>query len=143
MNANHCETSSGRARAGRVVVLGASMSGLLAARVLSEHAASVVMVERDHLRGAETGRKGVPQGRHAHGLLGRGQQIFESLFPGIRRDLESRGAVFGDLAEGCWVLGGHPLRLPTMLGETAFSCPRPLLEHCVRERVTALDNVEV
>jgi len=30
-----------------------------------------------------------------------------------------------------------------MLGETAFSCPRPLLEQCVRERVTALHNVEI
>ena len=105
MNANYYETSSSGVRAGRVVVLGASMSGLLAARVLSDHAASVVVVERDHLPGAETGRKGVPQGRHAHGLLARGQQIFESLFPGIGQDLESRGAVFGDLAGGWWVSG--------------------------------------
>src|SRR6187551_1133335 len=144
MNTNQHETSSRGARmSGRVVVLGASMSGLLAARVLSDHAASVVVVERDQLPGVETDRKGVPQGRHAHGLLARGQQIFESLFPGIRQDLEDRGAVFGDLAQGCWVVGGHQLRLPSALGKTGFSCPRPLLEHYVRERVAALHNVEI
>src|SRR6187402_1881736 len=63
MNANQSETSGMGHTTGRVVVLGASMSGLLAARVLSDHAARVVVIERDELPEGETSRKGVPQGR--------------------------------------------------------------------------------
>ncbi len=37
-------------RGDHAVVLGASMSGLLAARVLAEHFAQVTIVERDRLR---------------------------------------------------------------------------------------------
>ncbi|MFZ1179342.1 MAG: hypothetical protein WAO15_24415 [Mycobacterium sp.] len=55
------------------VVLGASMAGLLAARSLAEFFDTVTVVERDPLpdtlsdKGAA--RRGVPQGRHLHGLL--------------------------------------------------------------------------
>ena len=55
---------------GSVVVLGAGMGGLVAARVLADHYARVTIIERDRLP-AEGPRKGVPQGRHVHGLLAR------------------------------------------------------------------------
>lgn len=51
------------------VVLGASMGGLLAARVLADAYRRVTIVERDPLPESVLDRKGVPQGRHAHGLL--------------------------------------------------------------------------
>jgi hypothetical protein len=47
------------------VVLGASMSGLLAARVLADAYQQVTVVERDVLADSGMPRKGVPQGRHA------------------------------------------------------------------------------
>ncbi|MDT5075577.1 MAG: hypothetical protein QOJ80_214, partial [Mycobacterium sp.] len=47
------------------VVCGASMAGLLAARVLSEFYASVTVVERDVLPEAATPRRGVPQARQS------------------------------------------------------------------------------
>ena len=53
----------------RAVVLGASMAGLLAARVLSEFYGTVTLVERDVLPEAAAHRRGVPQGRHMHALL--------------------------------------------------------------------------
>jgi hypothetical protein len=53
---------------GRAVVLGGSMAGLLAARVLSDHADQVVVIERDDIAVAGyQPRPGVPQGRHVHG----------------------------------------------------------------------------
>lgn len=55
----------------RAVVLGSSMAGLLAARVLCEAYNDVTVVERDELPTAATPRRGVPQGHHIHGLLGR------------------------------------------------------------------------
>lgn len=53
------------------VVVGASMAGLLAARVLADAYRRVTIVERDPLPESGSARKGVPQGRHAHGLLPR------------------------------------------------------------------------
>ena len=66
-----------------VVVVGGSIAGLLATRVLSDHFEQVTLVERDTRARTPEPRKGVPQGRHPHALLLRGRAIFESLFPGL------------------------------------------------------------
>jgi 2-polyprenyl-6-methoxyphenol hydroxylase-like FAD-dependent oxidoreductase len=47
------------------VVLGASMAGLLAARVLADFYETVTVVERDVLPDDPGQRRGVPQARHA------------------------------------------------------------------------------
>jgi hypothetical protein len=53
------------------IVIGASMGGLLAARALSDFYAVVTVLERDAFPQSDIARKGVPQGRHANGLLAR------------------------------------------------------------------------
>lgn len=58
------------------VVLGASMGGLLAARVLSDFYRSVTVVERDVLPTGSAQRRGVPQGQHAHALWARGPKYW-------------------------------------------------------------------
>ena len=65
------------------LVLGGSLAGLLAARVLAEHFERVTVVERDALPSDTSVRKGVPQASHVHALMRRGQQVLESLFPGL------------------------------------------------------------
>jgi len=57
--------------AGRAVVMGGGIAGLLAARVLAEHHLDVLVLERDELIAQHEGgpRRGVPQGRHIHALL--------------------------------------------------------------------------
>jgi 2-polyprenyl-6-methoxyphenol hydroxylase-like FAD-dependent oxidoreductase len=82
----------------RAVVLGASMAGLLAARVLAEAYAQVTVIDRDELPEASTHRRGVPHGRHAHALLARGQQALEELFPGLTAELVAQGCRPGT----CW-----------------------------------------
>ena len=59
------------------VVIGASIGGLLAARALTDHYETVTVVDRDTLAAEREPRKGVPQGRHAHGLLARGREVLE------------------------------------------------------------------
>ena len=66
----------------RAVVIGASLAGLLAARVLRDAFDEVVLVERDRIPVRPEPRSGVPQARHIHVLLVRGAQILEALFPG-------------------------------------------------------------
>lgn len=67
------------------------MAGLAAARVLSDHYREVVLVERDELEEVPGHRRGVPQGRHTHGLLGSGRTIWEAFFPGLFEDLLRAG----------------------------------------------------
>ena len=56
----------------QAIVMGGSMAGLLAARVLSDHFDHVTVIERDRFPEGPEHRKGVPQGRHFHILLKRG-----------------------------------------------------------------------
>jgi 2-polyprenyl-6-methoxyphenol hydroxylase-like FAD-dependent oxidoreductase len=89
------------------VVTGASMAGLLAARTLADHVERVTVLERDAFPPLGEGRRGVPQGRHVHGLMARGREILEDLFPGLTRELVARGAPLSDArARGRWFLQG-------------------------------------
>ena len=67
----------------RAIVLGASLAGLLAARVLHERFDEVPLLERDALPDAPALRKGTPHTGHAHGLLARGRMVMEELLPGL------------------------------------------------------------
>ena len=80
------------------IVIGASMGGLLAARALSDFYAVVTVLERDAFPQSDIPRKGVPQGRHAHGLLARGRNVIENFFPGWTDEVVASGGVRGDIA---------------------------------------------
>ena len=126
------------------VVLGASMGGLLAARVLADAYHRVTIVERDPLPESGSDRKGVPQGRHAHALLPRGAQILDELFPGLLADLVADGVpVLRAPWEFRFFLGGHLLCRDGEPGEPAYAQSRPYLERQVRNRVRALRNVSI
>lgn len=127
------------------VVLGASMGGLLAARVLSDAYQRVTIIERDTLPVVGENRRGVPQGRHAHVLLPRGAQILDELFPGLAADLVASGVpLLNDFAQARSILGGHQLSNEPRTADGAFLQPsRPYLESQVRARVRGLPNVEI
>lgn len=123
------------------IVIGASMAGLLTARVLSDHYDEVTVIERDRLPDEAAQRRGVPQGRHTHGLLASGREVLERLFPGFSQNLEQAGAVSSDIAnDSRWFFEGACLsRVPSGLRGLLVS--RPTLEAAVRSRVFALLNV--
>jgi 2-polyprenyl-6-methoxyphenol hydroxylase-like FAD-dependent oxidoreductase len=124
----------------RAVVLGGSMAGLLAARVLAESYAEVLVVDRDSLTGVAEPRRGVPQGNHVHGLLARGQQILEEMFPGFTAEAVASGVPTADLGELRWFFNGRRLH-PVRTGLVCISAGRPVLESLVRGRVAGLPNV--
>src|SRR5271154_2038324 len=85
------------------IVIGAGMGGLMAARALADHYDEVTIFERDALPDSPEPRKGVPQGRHSHGLLARGREILEQLFPGFTEQIVNQGAMTADIHnDGLW-----------------------------------------
>jgi phytoene dehydrogenase-like protein len=84
------------------VVIGASMAGLLAARVLSDHFEQVTIIERDRLPEGGEPRKGVPQGQHVHVILAKGMSLLADLFPDLFATLAQDGAVRLNNADVHW-----------------------------------------
>ena len=85
------------------VVIGGSLGGLLAARVLSEHFQRVTIVERDAIPETPEPRKAVPQGRHVHVVFRGGMDVISRLYPGIFDDLAAAGSTACDFSRDlCW-----------------------------------------
>jgi 2-polyprenyl-6-methoxyphenol hydroxylase-like FAD-dependent oxidoreductase len=130
-----------RGQGEHAVVLGASMAGLLTARVLSESFREVTVIERDVLPAEAGQRRGVPQGRHLHALLCRGGQILDDLFPGLTKEVADAGAPVGDLLGNIrWFLSGHRLAQAD-IGQPVLFATRPVLEAHVRSAVKGLSGV--
>ena len=143
------ETRDGQGKDGaqrvgdHAVVIGASVAGLLAARVLSDAYERVTIIERDELPVVGHGRKAVPQGRHAHVMLASGQRAIEELLPGITDELLAAGAKPSKaLREMRSVIAGH-LMTREAQGADVLLASRPLIEGHIRRRVLALANVTV
>jgi flavin-dependent dehydrogenase len=83
----------------RAIVIGGSMGGLVAARVLADRYKKVTVLERHEFPPIGEQRRGVPQGRHTHGLLASGRDVIERLFPGISNELIAAGAVATEIGQ--------------------------------------------
>ena len=131
------------------IVLGASMSGLLAAKVLSDFYRTVTVVDRDDLPDEPVNRRGIPQGRHVHALLGRGGQIIDELFPGFLRELVDAGGVSlddGDFSKIFVSIGGHTVvrsGVSKRPEAAMYLSSRPFLEYHVRRRLRVVPNVRI
>src|SRR6202035_1195636 len=75
------------------VVIGGSIGGMCAARVVADHYERVTIVDHDKLPQGAAHRKGVPQSRHPHVLLDRGRRELDKLFPDFVQTILSRGAL--------------------------------------------------
>jgi 2-polyprenyl-6-methoxyphenol hydroxylase-like FAD-dependent oxidoreductase len=114
------------------------MAGLLAARALAETHERVTIIERDELPAGAEQRRAVPQGRHVHALLPRGQQELELLLPDITAELIDAGAItYEALSEMYLSVLGHPIARVALNRDTVLA-GRPLIEAQVRRRVRAL-----
>ena len=133
----------GRFHGNHAIVIGASISGLLAARVLSAHFDRVTVLDRDALPSGIANRGAVPQGHHGHGLLASGLRGLMTLFPGLERDLIDAGAIPGDVVGNIrWFQHGY-YKAKFQSGLDGVLLSRPLLEGTLRRRVAALANVAI
>ena len=140
---NTVTASVGQTGRDRAIVMGGSIAGLAAARVLSDHFREVILVERDQFGAVGEHRRGVPQGRHTHGLLAGGLRALEGFFPGLFEEAQRAGGLGVDLTrDAYWCFeGGEYLRFASDLEGLLIS--RPLLEGIVRQRVRRIPNVHV
>lgn len=127
----------------RAVVIGASVAGAMAARVLSPRVDEVVIVERDDLGDGRSPRKAVPQGRQAHALLNRGLVGMEAWFPGLSDELVAGGALSSDAGwDFRWWQDGRA-RARVRTGLQGVMMTRPFLESTIRARALGLGNVRI
>lgn len=125
------------------IVMGASMGGLLTARVLSDHFEKVTIIERDPVQDHPESRKGQPHTRHLHGLLATGLRVMSEYFPDLPQGLKDNGAVFHDFTGGMrWSFDGG-YRKNFEIGFPAVTMTRALLEYEVRKRVLAISNISL
>lgn len=127
----------------QAIVIGGSMAGLLAARVLSKHFTQVTLLERDEIRDQPEARKGQPQTRHLHGLLAKGLETMLTYFPTLVDDLQAGGAVVTDMGQGMrwYTFGGYRRQFNSGMNGALMS--RPFLEWQIRRQLLALPNVQL
>ncbi len=129
------------------VVMGGSIAGLCAARVLADFYDTVRVFDRDNLPDGPANRSTVPQDRHLHLLMPRGTAELDTLFPGLLDEMVAAGVTklknrpeyihFG--------AAGHVLGTGDVLrGQfVAYLPSRPHLEWQLRRRVGAIHNVDI
>lgn len=128
---------------GRALVIGASIAGLLAARVLSECFAEVMLLERDGLTDRAVPRKGTPHAVHPHGLLARGSQILDELFPGLTEALVAQGGLSGDVGTEVAMDANGRRFARGPVGVNGLAASRLAIEAEIRRRVRALPGVQL
>jgi 2-polyprenyl-6-methoxyphenol hydroxylase-like FAD-dependent oxidoreductase len=117
------------------VVIGGSLAGLLAARVLTAHFDRVTLIERDCYPADAVFRPGIPQSRHLHVLWTRGLELLEHLFPGLEETLTAAGAQeIGVPSDVLWMNAAGWCERFEVTRLLTFS--RPLLDWAVRSRLT-------
>ncbi|BDA69088.1 hypothetical protein MicvaDRAFT_0831 [Rivularia sp. IAM M-261] len=126
---------------GHAVVIGGSIAGLLAGRVLINHFDKVSIIERDYFPETPAERKGIPQSTQLHILLTRGQQILEDLFPGLRDEIIAQGAVVLDMGRDVEWLSPFGWAKRFDSGFEALSFTRPILDWLIHHRLQAFANL--
>jgi 2-polyprenyl-6-methoxyphenol hydroxylase-like FAD-dependent oxidoreductase len=120
-------------------VVGGSIAGLLTARVLSDFARQVVVIERDQL-GDRASRPGVPQGHQLHVVLAAGGRWMDRWLPGFSDEVLAQGAV--RITSEAQTIDGT-LVAPSCRKHEILGATRPLLESAIRTQVLSLPNVSV
>jgi len=125
----------------QAVVIGGGMAGMLAARVLAEVCERVTIVERDRFPAGPTARKGLPQARHVHVLLKRGEEALEHFFPGLGEELAASGAPLIDWIADCQALGNKGWLPRFSSGILGHLPSRDLLDWSIRRRLARHEQI--
>jgi 2-polyprenyl-6-methoxyphenol hydroxylase-like FAD-dependent oxidoreductase len=132
----HNELPLGQSSTTQALIIGAGMAGLLAARMLSNCYAQVLIFETDTSSTAHEPRPGAPQAFHIHRLLPRGKWILEY----IEELLEAEVYPTQDKRV---VLVNPSGIFQSFQPDQGVPCSKALLDWEIRQRVQALPNVRI
>lgn len=125
------------------LIIGASVTGLMAARVMASHFARVTLIERDSLPTTANPRKGVPQSHQYHGLMAKGYHLMQRFYPELTDALRDDGIPLPDTLRDFIVYApngaGYLPRYRS--GIIIPTCSRHRLEWHLRRLTLALPNV--
>ena len=127
----------------KAIVIGGSIAGLLAARVLSDYFKEVILIEKDSCIDNGKVRIGTPQANHIHILLVKGKEILQDFFPELEGDLLKKGANKIDF------LNDSRYHLPSgwapkfNSGIITFACTRTLLENTIRHQIKKISKIKI
>lgn len=138
----HEETHASQAPR-RAVVIGGSLAGLLAARVLHDHFDEVWLLDRHPLSADDEPRRATPHTRHTHALLARGRQAIEALFPGIGDAWTAAGGRLGDVGSQAAFYAGRRRFAQAPADAQGLCLGRGAIEGALRRRVLALPRLRV
>ncbi|MFJ9498226.1 FAD-dependent oxidoreductase [Brevibacillus centrosporus] len=128
-------------KAGKAIVIGGSIAGLLAARVLSDYYTEVLILDKDELPTEPQERLGTPHAFHPHRFTARGKMITERFFPGFENDLVANGAPSSFNKTVCNSNQYGSITGPYQRNDIKFS--RANLESVIRRRVQDIPHVHV
>lgn len=128
----------------QVIVIGGSIAGMLAARVLADSFENITIIETDKLPDHAFIRKGVAQSVQPHVLFTKGYRILEELFPGIGTSLSAAGAISIDWAKEFhyFTKGRWSASNPDDSDIVSITCSRPLIEWAIRQKLSEFSNVQ-
>ena len=124
---------------GNALVIGGGMAGLLAARVLSDFFAEVLIVEKDDFPEQPANRPGTPQAFHPHRFTSRGKSITERFFPDYEADLLAMGAP-SSLNKTAYNMNQYG-SMEGLYPRNDVKFSRAALEWVIRKRVQRIANV--
>jgi len=127
----------------RAIVVGGSMAGLTAARVLADTFTEVIVLERDALPDKAVARAGAPQTSHPHALLEAGRATLEDLFPGFGEGVLAEGGLLIDSGRDMEYYDSGGFIADTRARLPTYCASRPLFEQVVRRQVRQLETVEL
>ncbi|OPH60032.1 FAD dependent oxidoreductase [Paenibacillus ferrarius] len=128
-------------KAGRAIVIGGSITGLMTARVLSSYYEEVILIDKDAFPHHPEDRNGAPHGFHPHRFTQRGKMITEQLFPGYEEELVALGSP-SSLNKTVHMMNQYgTVAGPYQRNDIKFS--RAVLEWVIRGRVKDIPNVRL
>jgi 2-polyprenyl-6-methoxyphenol hydroxylase-like FAD-dependent oxidoreductase len=101
------------------------------------------VIDRDRMPDVGEHRRGVPQGRHTHGLLIRGADTLEELFPGYRNEVLARGGLSGDPGRNFIGVNDGVRSIQAPLGRLGVLAHRPVLEGVAREMLRSVPGIAI
>lgn len=131
-----------KAGGSHAIVIGGSMAGMLAGRVLADYFDRITIIEKDHYPDKPSSRKSVPQALHLHNMVNQGWEILEKLFPDLGGELVEHGATVIEWPADLLWLGRTGWSPRFYAGIQTYSCQRHLMEWCIQRRMAGSKRVQ-